>query len=100
MERIFEGLRESVSEACFEDIVSMVEEYISEVSKDWLESKEEHARNEKNRMIGKHGLTMTPENPEGDPKLAQKRRAAIERIKKFRKRKAEYLENKAKKEGK
>lgn len=31
MKRIFENLRENVSEACFEDIVNMVEEYINEL---------------------------------------------------------------------
>lgn len=98
MERIFETLRENVSEACFEDIMSMVEEYISEVSKNWLEKKEEHARDEKNRAIGNHSRSITPENPEGDPELFKSRQCSIERFKKFKKRKAEYLENKYKKE--
>lgn len=98
MERIFENLRESVSEACFEDIVSMVEELINEVSKDWLDKKEDHAKEEKNAAIGRHGRSMTPENPEGDPELFKKRQDSIERIKKFRKKKSEYLENKTKKE--
>ena len=31
MERIFENLRENVSEGCFEDIVSMVEAFINEI---------------------------------------------------------------------
>lgn len=35
MERIFENLYESVSEACFEDIVSMVEELLDEKMTDW-----------------------------------------------------------------
>ena len=98
MENLFESLKVNVSEACFEDIMSMVEEFISEVSKDWLNRKEDHANTEKNRIIGKHGLTITPDNPEGDPNLAKERQASIERIKKFRKRKAEYLEKKAREE--
>ena len=100
MKEIFENLRENVSEACFEDIVSIVEGYISEVSKDWLEKKEEHAKEEKNAAIGRHGRSMTPENPEGNPELFKLRQDSIERLKKFRKRKTEYLENKYKKENK
>lgn len=98
MENLFETLKENVSESCFNDIMNMVEERINEVSKDWLDKKEEHANTEKNRTIGAHGKSMTPENPEGDPELFKKRQDSIERIKKFRKKKTEYLENKRNRE--
>ena len=62
MERIFETLRESVSETCFEDIVSMVEEYISEVSKNFIGPKLEKA--EQKRKENQEETTGILKDPE------------------------------------
>ena len=98
---IFENLENlNVSEECFDDIMSIVEEVINEVSKDYLNDKREKANVKVTKAIIRHGKTMTPENPKGNPHLMKIRQDSIDRLKKYDEKCKEYLEKKEKKDDK
>ena len=98
---IFESLENlNVSEECFEEIMGLVEEVINEVSKDYLNDKREKANVKVTKAIIRHGETMTPENPKGNPHLMKIRQDSINRLKKYDEKCKEYLEKKEKKDDK
>ena len=98
---IFESLENlDVSEECFNNIMSIVEEVINEVSKDYLNDKREKANIKVTKAIIRHGKTMTPENPKGNPHLMKIRQDSIDRLKKYDEKCKEYLEKKEKKDDK
>lgn len=96
--KITENLK--VSEACLNDIIDIVEEYINEVSKDYLNDKREKANIKVTKAIIRHGKTMSPENPKGNPHLMKIRQNSIDRLKKYDEKCKEYLEKKEKKDDK
>ena len=98
---IFESLENlNVSEECFDEIMGIVEEVINEVSKDYLNDKREKANVKVTKAIIRHGKTMTPENPKGNPHLMKIRQDSIDRLKKYDEKCKEYLEKKEKKDDK
>ena len=80
--------------------MDMVEEYINEVSKDFLNDKREKANIKVLKAIIRHGKTMTPENPEGDSDLKSIRQNSIDKLKGYDKKCKKYLEKKEKKDDK
>ena len=73
---------------------------ISEVSKEFLKDKDDKAKVKVLKAIIRHGETMTPENPEGDPELLKIRQDSIDRLKKYREKCKDYLEKKEKRNDK
>ena len=97
--KIFESLENlNVSEECLSNIVSLVEEYINEISDDFIAKRRIPAKEERDRKIIRHGKTMSCENPKGDEELLKLRQDAIDRLDKFDKHVKRYKE--LKKEGK
>lgn len=88
----------NISEKCFQDIMSIVETYINEVSDKFIEKRKTPAEDEKIRKIIRHGETMSYENPEGDKELLKIRQEAIDRLDDFDKKVKRYKE--LKREGK
>ena len=73
---------------------------INEVSKEFLKDKDDKAKVKVLKAIIRHGETMTPENPEGDPELLKIRQDSIDRLKKYREKCKDYLEKKEKRNDK
>lgn len=96
---IFESLENlEVSEACFDEIMGIVEEIINEISDDFIKKRRIPVEEERNKKIVRHGLTMSYENPKGDEELLKIRQEAINRLSDFDKKVKRYKE--LKKEGK
>ena len=96
---IFESLENlEVSEACFQDILVLVETIINEVSDDFINKRRIPAKEDMARKIIRHGKTMSYENPKGNEILLKIRQDAIDRLNDFDEKVKRYKE--LKKEGK
>lgn len=77
---------------------SLSEEIINEISDKLKRNAQRKMKHIRDIALIKHGLTMNPENPDGDPELAKERQDAVERDKKFDKAILTHNEFKYKKE--